>query len=135
MVFIPKTGKPRSQVKSLRPIGLMSFILKTLEKLLDRHIKDGVLIDRSLHQNQFAYRAGMSSVTALFLVVHRLENFLTDKAIALVAFLDIEGAFDNTTFNAIITTARECGLEETCCRWVRSMLESRLVHTSIMGAV
>jgi len=48
--------------------------------------------------------------------------------------MDIEGAFDNTSFNAIITAAREHGLEETCCRWVRSMLESRLVHTSIMGS-
>jgi hypothetical protein len=31
VVFIPKPGKPLSQVKSLRPISLMSFILKTLE--------------------------------------------------------------------------------------------------------
>jgi hypothetical protein len=42
VVFIPKPGKPPSQVKSLRPISLMSFILKTLEKLLDRHIRDSV---------------------------------------------------------------------------------------------
>jgi len=48
--------------------------------------------------------------------------------------MDTEGAFDNTSFNAIITAAREHGLEEICCRWVRSMLESRLVHTSIMGS-
>jgi hypothetical protein len=50
------------------------------------------------------------------------------------AFLDIEWAFDNTYFNAITTAARERGLEETCCRWVRSMLESRLLHTSVMGS-
>jgi hypothetical protein len=49
------------------------------------------------------------------------------------AFLDLEGVFDSTSFHAIITAAREHGLEETCCRWVRSMLESRLVHTSLMG--
>jgi retron-type reverse transcriptase len=50
------------------------------------------------------------------------------------SFLDIEGASDNTSFNAISTTARERGLEETCCKWVRSMLQSRLVHTSLMGS-
>jgi hypothetical protein len=54
VVFIPKPGKPLSQAKSLRPISLMSFILKTL------------------HHNQYAYRAGMSSKTALFQVVRRL---------------------------------------------------------------
>ena len=70
MVFIPKPGKPLTQAKSLRPISLMSFILKTLEKLLDRHIRGGVLVGNSLHQNQFAYRSGMSTDTALYQVVH-----------------------------------------------------------------
>jgi hypothetical protein len=44
VVLIPKPGKPLTQAKSLRPISLMSFILKTLEKLLDRLIRGGVLV-------------------------------------------------------------------------------------------
>jgi hypothetical protein len=134
VVFIPKPGKQLSQAKSLRPISLMSFILKTLEKLLDRYIRGGVLVEKPLHQNQFVYRAGMSTETALFQVVHRLEKSLKHKEIALGAFLNIEGAFDNTSFTAITLAARERGLEETCCRWIGSMLESRLVHTSLMGS-
>jgi len=67
-------------------------------------------------------------------VVHRLEKCLEHREIALGAFLDIEGAFDNTSFNTIITASRERGLEETCCRWIRSMLECRLVHISFMGS-
>jgi hypothetical protein len=66
VVFIPKPGKPVTQAKSLQPISLMSFILKILEKLLDRHIRGGVLVEKPLHQNQFACRAGMSTETALF---------------------------------------------------------------------
>ena len=50
------------------------------------------------------------------------------------AFLDIEGAFDNTSFKTIITAVKEHGLEETCCGWIEFMLESRLVHTSLMGS-
>ena len=134
VVFIPKPGKPLTQVKSLWPISLTSFILKTLEKLLDRHIREGVLLEKPLHQNQFAYRAGISTETALYQVVHRLEKCFEHKEIALGDFLDIEGALNNTSFNAIITATRERGLEETCCRWIRSILESRLVHTSLMGS-
>jgi hypothetical protein len=133
VVFIPKPGKPLSQAKSLRPISLMSFILKTLEKLLDRHIRDCALVEKPLHQNQFSYRAGMSTETALFQVVYRLEKSLSHKETALGAFLDIEGAF-NSSFNAIATAAREHELEKTCCRWVGSMLESKLIHTSPMGS-
>jgi len=59
VVFIPKPGKPLTQAKSLCPISLMSFILKILEKLLDRHIRGGVLVEKPLHQNQLAYTAGI----------------------------------------------------------------------------
>jgi hypothetical protein len=76
VVFIHKPGKPLSQAKSLRPVSLMYFILKTLENLLDRHIRDGVLVEKPLHQNQFAYWAVMSTETALFQFVHRLEKSL-----------------------------------------------------------
>jgi hypothetical protein len=76
----------------------------------------------------------MSTEIALFQVVHRLEKCLEHKEIALGAFLDIEGAFNNTSFRTIITAARERGLEVTCCRWIGSMLECRLVHVSLMGS-
>jgi predicted phosphoadenosine phosphosulfate sulfurtransferase len=76
----------------------------------------------------------MSTQTVLFQVIHRLGKSLNHREIALGAFLDIEGAFNNTSFHVIIMAARERGIEETCCRWVRSMLESRLVHTSLTGS-
>ena len=68
VVFIPKPGKSLTQAKSLCPISLMSFILKILEKLIDRHTRGGVLVEKPLHQYQYAYRAGMSTETALFQV-------------------------------------------------------------------
>jgi hypothetical protein len=99
------------------------------------HIRGGVLVEKPLHQNQFTYRTGMSMDTALYQVVQRLEKSLEHTEIALGVFLDIEGAFDNTSFDAIITAAREHGLEETCCRWIRSMLRGRLVPSLLWEAV
>jgi hypothetical protein len=120
VLFIPEYGKTLSQAKFLWPISLMSFMLKILEKLLCMHIRGEVLVEKPLHQNQFAYRAGMFTDTALYQVVQRLEKSLEHKEIRLGAFLDIKGAFDNSSFDTIITAAREHGLEETCCRWMRS---------------
>jgi hypothetical protein len=115
VMFIPKRGKYLSQAKSLRPISLMSLVLKTLEKLLARHARDGVLVENPLHHNNYACRDGVSSETAFFQVVGRLENFFTYKEVALGVLLDTEGAFHNISFNAIITAARELRLEEICC--------------------
>jgi hypothetical protein len=53
VVFIPKPGKSLTQAKSLRPISL-SFILKIHEKIIDRHIRGGVLVEKPLNKNQFA---------------------------------------------------------------------------------
>jgi hypothetical protein len=119
VVFIPKPGKLLSQAKCLWPNSLISFILKILEKLLDRYIRGSVLVEKPLHRYQFAYRAGMS---------------LKHREIVLGAFLDIEGTFNSTSFNVMVEAARGCGLEETCCRWIRSMLESRLVHAFLTGS-
>jgi len=91
VVFIPKPGKSLTQAKSLRPISLMSFILKILEKLIDSHIRGGVLIEKPLHQNQYAYRAGMSMETALFQVVQRLEKYLEHKEIGWVPSWILKG--------------------------------------------
>lgn len=51
LTFILKPGRTgQNGAKSLRLINLMSFMLKTLKRLLDRHIRDDVLSGRSLHK-------------------------------------------------------------------------------------
>jgi len=95
-VYIPKPGKPLSHAKSLSPISHMSFLLKTLQKLLDRDIRDGILVERPFHQNKYGYRAGMSTESVLFQAVRRLEKSFNHNEIALGVFLEIERAFDNT---------------------------------------
>jgi hypothetical protein len=50
VTFIPKPTKPDyTETNSYHPISLSSFLLKTMEKLVDRHIRDGVLKKYPLH--------------------------------------------------------------------------------------
>ena len=76
-------------------------LLKTMEKIIDNHIRGGALKKEPLHRKQFAYQAGKSTETALHSLVHVIEKTLAVKEVALCAFLDIEGAFDNTSFLTI----------------------------------
>jgi hypothetical protein len=44
LTFIPKPGKlDYTKAKAYRPISLLYFLLKTMEKLVVRHIMDGAL--------------------------------------------------------------------------------------------
>jgi hypothetical protein len=55
VTFIPKPGKfDYTEAKAYGPISLSSFLLKTMEKLVDMHIRDGVLRTYPLHRYQHA---------------------------------------------------------------------------------
>jgi hypothetical protein len=92
-------------------MSLLSLLLKTMEKLVDRHIRDGVLKIHPLHRNQHAYQTGKSTETALHNVVTPSEYAVKHKDIALGAFLDIEEAFDITSFDIIKQAAERHGIE------------------------
>jgi hypothetical protein len=73
--FIPKTRNLNyTKAKAYRPISLSSFLLKSMEKLVDRHIRGSALKKYPLHQNQHAYQIGESTETALHNVATRIEN-------------------------------------------------------------
>jgi hypothetical protein len=68
VTFIPKPGKLNyTEAKAYCPISLSYFLLKMMEKLVDRHIRDNALKEYPLHQNQHAYQTGKSTETALLL--------------------------------------------------------------------
>jgi hypothetical protein len=102
VTFIPKPGKLNyTDAKVYRSICLSSLLLKTMEKLVDRHIRDGALKEYPLHRNQHAYQIGKSTETALHNVVTCIEDANEHKDIALGAFLVTEGAFNRTSFDTI----------------------------------
>lgn len=133
VVFIPKLGnRPSELPKSYRPISLTSFVLKTMERLVDLHIRDWLTVTRPLNPNQFAYRKGKSTEGALHQLVTTVEAAFRSKEVALCAFLDIEGAFDNTGYDSIAKAIRRRGIDDPTNHWISSMLVSRKI-TSKLG--
>jgi hypothetical protein len=126
VVFIPKPGRSSyCEPKDFRPISLTSFLLKTLERLVDRYLRDEVLVIQPLHPNQHAYQAGKSVETALHYLVVRIERALEQQEMALGVFLDIEGAFNNTSYDTLCAALARHGVGHTLVRWIRATLEGR----------
>jgi len=77
VVFIPKLGRTHcTSAKDFRPISLTSFLLKTLEKLVDAYLKNVIHVRQPLHASQHAYTAGLSTETALHSLVTQIEGQL-----------------------------------------------------------
>ena len=55
VVFIPKPGRNSyCGPKNFRLISLTSFLLKTLERLVDGFLRDEIVVSKPLHPNQHA---------------------------------------------------------------------------------
>ena len=133
--FIPKGGRQSyDEAKSFRPISLSSFLLKTLERIIDHLIRDKYLTQHPLHATQHAYQTGKSTTTLLHNVVHNIENAFSCKQSCLGAFLDIEGAFDNASFTSIVNAAQLHGVPLIICNWINSMLSNRHLNSSLRQA-
>ncbi|MCP4831423.1 MAG: hypothetical protein GY886_04310 [Gammaproteobacteria bacterium] len=132
VVFIPKPGKPSyAEAKAFRPICLTSFLLKTLERLVDRHLRDGPLKRFPLSDRQHAYQTGRSTESALHSFVQGIERALDAKEFALGVFLDIEGAFSNVPYKAIIQALQHRGVSPAVINWITAMLEGQIAEASM----
>ena len=135
VVFLPKPGKEDYRVpKSFRPVSLMSFLLKTLERLVLWRIQSVTLRFRPLSPRQHAYQAGKSTETALHNLVAKIEREIGAGNYALAVFLDFQGAFDFLPTRSMVRAMRRFDVEPVLSRWVEFMLRNRTAYASIKGA-
>lgn len=128
VAFTPKPGNTDySKANNFRPISLTSFFLKTLEKLIDRYIRDRPLSIKRLQPKQHAYQLGKSCENALHNLLTTIEAALLSNEYALGCFIDIAGAFNYITYLAIMNACRKFGIDPGIADWIFFMLKSRIV--------
>lgn len=134
VVFIPKAGKANHcRAKDFRPISLSSFLLKTLERILDEYIRSLFNLEM-ISPAQHAYIKGRSVETALHDTVRTIESALQYKQFTLAAFLDIEGAFNNVKLEAIVEALFKLKVDLSVISWISNMLRSREINSTIGGS-
>jgi len=72
--------------------------------------------------------------TALHQLVVRVEKALDQQEIAVGVFLDIEGAFNNTSYDSMCEDLVRHGVDHTIVRWVKATLEGRQA-TATLGSI
>ncbi len=134
VAFLPKPGKSDySDPRAYRPISLVSFLHKGLERLVKWNIEEGPLVQNPLHHHQHAFRAGRSCESALSAVVDRLERAIHQGHYGLVVSLDIKGAFDGLQITSIKKGFQEKGVSEHITNWYINFLSNRQARISLKG--
>lgn len=136
VVFIPKPGKSDYTLpKSFRPISLTSFLLKGLERLVERHLRDTFTRNGKVFVAQYAFQEGKSTDSALHELTTVTEKTISDKEYALATFMEIEGAFDNVSFEAIGKAMDSWEVDGISKRWISNYLPAREISYDYHGNV
>ncbi len=91
-------------------------------------------VHSKLNKKQFGFTKGVSTETALHKLVQKIEKAILAQGMALGTFLDIEGAFDNVSFDAIERALRNKCQSDYVIKWIMSMIKSRSISMELHGS-
>ena len=92
VVAIPKPSKPAEDPQSYRPISLLCFPYKILERLIYNCVKP--LIDPLLSKEQAGFRHGKSTTDQVVLLPQNIEDSFEAKKKAGTVFVDLTAGYD-----------------------------------------
>ncbi len=133
-IFLPKPGKADyHNPKSFRTITLAPVPLKWMERVILWHMEVDLKIYDRLSKKQYGFRRGCSTIAAVHKLVRKIEFAILNQGMALGTFLDIEGAFDNVSFDAISKALDSKCESKGVNRWIMSMIHSRRITVELHG--
>ncbi|KAK3513801.1 hypothetical protein QTP70_028874 [Hemibagrus guttatus] len=125
---IPILKKPAldpSDISNYRPVSLLSFLSKILERIVCNQLSD-YLMQNNLHDpNQSDFKAAHSTETALLAVTEKLHAARSAKLSSVLILLDLSAAFDIVNHKTLLSTLRSLGIRGTAWEWFASYLDGR----------
>jgi len=126
---IPKTSSP--SLRDLRPISLLRFPAKLLEKCVLASVRERIL--QHYDSTQFGFRPKSSTQCALVSLHDAMTRFLDDPNTsgAMIIAYDYSKAFDRLRTNLILKRLVACGFPSEFIVWARSYLCGRYQSTQV----
>ena len=119
-----KTGD-KSLVTNYRPISILPYISKVLEKVIHIRIMEHISQNNILNQNQFGFRKGHSTYMPLLILQDRVTKGFESNKISCALYLDLKKAFDTVDHNILLLKLCKYGIKDTALAILKSYLSSR----------
>ena len=122
--IIKNSSRDKSDLSNYRPISNLSFISKTLERVIAAQLNNYLINNNILNKFQNAYTYNKNTETAL---THILNNILLypNKYCSIIVLLDLTAAIDTIDYNIMICRLQCIGLSSTSLEWFISYLYNR----------
>lgn len=121
LVLIRKGDKPLGEPSSYRPLCLLDCLGKLLEKIIDNRLREFLDTNDGLHERQFGFRKGRSTIDAL----NTLKDTIKPNQKVGILTLDIRNAFNSAPWKAITDAMYEKEVPGYIQDIIGSYLENR----------
>ncbi|GBM93429.1 Retrovirus-related Pol polyprotein from type-1 retrotransposable element R1 [Araneus ventricosus] len=101
VILFHKTDKEKQNIKSYRPISLLTTLGKLPEKLLLQRFNFQLKTKNLQHPLQYGFKEGKSADDALLHVTSLLEQTRRQEKHAVLISLDISGTFESLQYSSI----------------------------------
>jgi len=132
--LLKKSNLDPSNLKNYRPVSNLSFISKTLERVVAARLSEHVGKNTLYERVQSAYRPAHSTETALLHIQNVILQMVDKGSIAILVLLDLSAAFDTVDHNILLSRLQHrIGIAGTAHKWFKSYLTDRKQCVSING--
>ena len=124
--LLKKVGLDNNLLKNYRPISNLSFLSKTLERIVADQLCGYLSTNNLFAKFQSAYRPNHSTETAILKVHNDIMNALNNKKDVVLVMLDLSAAFDTLDHSVLIHRLQHrFGINGTVLQWFISYLTDR----------
>ena len=133
--LLKKSTLDPADLSSYRPISNLSFISKSLERLVSNRLSAHIDTQSLLSPTQSAYRSKFSTETALVRIHNDIINAIDQGDIAGLVLLDLSAAFDTVDHSVLINVLHErFGICDDALNWMASYIMDRSQVVQINSA-
>ncbi len=134
--ILKKASLDNTILKNFRPISNLSFLSKTLEKIVASRLQTHLEQNDLCEIFQSAYKKRHSTETALLRVQNDILRCLDRQETVLLVLLDLSAAFDTVDHDILLQRMETTlGVTGTAIEWFRSYLTDRTLQVQIDGSV
>ncbi|KAJ1104746.1 hypothetical protein NDU88_002155 [Pleurodeles waltl] len=123
--LLKKTTADPNDLKNFRPISLLPFLAKVIEKTVNKQLTNFLEDNNLLDPSQSGFRANHSTETALLAVTDDIRTLLDNGETTTLILLDLSAAFDTVCHRTLITRLRSTGILGQALDWIISFLSDR----------
>ncbi len=124
-----------SLLENYRPVSLLPFVAKTLERVVFNQLSLFLSQYNKLDAKQSGFRSGHSTETALLSVTEALRVAKADSKSSVLILLDLSAAFDTVNHQILLSTLSSLGITGILLRWFESYLTGRSFRVAWGGEV